>query len=287
MRRPLAAIGVLVVASGALSGAAAARQQAAPVFDVVSIKPNRSNAPDRFRALPGGRYEWTSVSAAGLIWQTYQRFDWDERELTGFPEWARNNRYDITVQLDPSAPVPETLGFPTALLTRIRAILEDRFRLRSHWETREGPVYLLTLARPDTLGPGLTRVDVTCPSAMAQMIAIAAGEQKARGPACTFLPTSLHGELRGAAVTMEMLARILGGEDLGRPVIDRTGLTGRFDVNLHYQPQVFADRNQPAPVGDVPPIATALQEQLGLKLTAARGPIDVQVIDHIEPPTEN
>lgn len=285
MRRQALATAV----TAALAGAVLAAQQPPPrPFDVVSIKPNRSNAPDRFRALPGGRYEWTSVSVTGLIWQVYQRFDWDEREVTGAPAWARDDRYDVILQLDPSAPVPDTEGFPSALLARIQAVLEDRFMLRTHWETREGPVYLLTLARPGVLGRGLTRVDVTCPSAMSQMIATtAAGDQQARGPACTFLRTSIHGELRGNGVTIAMLAQMLGGEDLHRPVIDRTGLTGRFDVDLHYQPQVLADRNQPSPVGDAPPIATALQEQLGLKVTSATGPIDVQVIDSIERPTPN
>jgi uncharacterized protein (TIGR03435 family) len=283
----MAAIGFLVAALSLIGGAVTAVHTPGAVFDVASIKPNRSNAPEHFRALPGGRYEWTNVSVTGLIWQAYQRFDWDEREVTGAPDWARDDRYDVIVQLDPSAPVPETQGFPSALLGRIRAVLEDRFQLRTHWETREGPVYLLTLARPGMLGPGLTRVDVTCPSAMSQMIVAARGDQKPRGPACTFLLTSIHGELRGQAVTMDMLAQMLSGEDLERTVIDRTGLSGRFDVNLRYLPQVLADRNQPAPVGDAPPITTALREQLGLKVTAARAPIDVQVIDHIERPTEN
>ncbi|HTM02714.1 MAG TPA: TIGR03435 family protein [Vicinamibacterales bacterium] len=283
----MATVGYAVAALGLLGGAAAAQQRSNSA-DVVSITRNTSNAQERFRALPGGRFEWTATSLFSLVWQAYQRFDFDEREITGAPAWMRDERYDLIVQLDGALPPPGADEFPLALLERFRAILEDRFRVRTHWEQRDGPIYLLTLARPGTTGPGLRPVQADCSLAVSKrMMDQTAGPNTASKPECTFVPTSTHGELQGNAVTIEMVARMLGGEDLHRPVVNRTGLAGRFDLDLHYQPEGFAGIGIRPPANDGPSIFTAVQEQLGLKLTASRGPIDVQVIDHAERPTEN
>ena len=287
MRRTVAAFGFIVAALGLLGGAVAA-QQRRTTSDVVSIKRNTSNVPERFRALPGGRFEWTSTSLFSLVWQAYQRVDFDERDIVGAPSWMRDERYDMIVQLDGALPTAGADGFPQGLLERFRAILEDRFHVRTHWEQRDGPIYLLTLARPGTTGPGLRPVQADCSLAVSKrMSGQAAGANTVDQPECTFIPTSTHGELQGHAVTIEMVARMLGGEDLHRPVVDRTGLSGRFDMDLYYQPQGVAGIAIPAPVTDRPSIFTAVQEQLGLKLTASRGPLDVQVIDHAERPTED
>jgi uncharacterized protein (TIGR03435 family) len=287
MRRTVAGIGFIVAALGLLGGAVAAQQRSRP-SDVVSIKRNTANGPERFRALPGGRFDWTGTSLFGLVWQAYQRFDFDERDIVGAPAWMRNERYDVIVQLDGPLPTASAGGFPLTLLERFRAILEDRFHVRTHWEQREGPIYLLTVVHPGTTGPGLKPVQADCSSAVSKwMTGQAAGPDTVSKPECTFVPTSTHGELRGNAVSIEMVARMLGGEDLHRPVVDRTGLTGRFDLDLHYQPEGFAGVGIRPPANDGPSIFTAVQEQLGLRLTASRGLIDVQVIDHAERPTEN
>jgi uncharacterized protein (TIGR03435 family) len=90
------------------------------------------------------------------------------------------------------------------------------------------------------------------------------------------------GSIVSAGATMDTLANRLGRlPPIGRPVVNQTGLTGRFDVELHFAP----DQTESTPPSDAISIFTALQEQLGLKLESTKGPVDVFVIDRVEPPT--
>jgi uncharacterized protein (TIGR03435 family) len=153
----------------------------------------------------------------------------------------------------------------------LRSLLEDRFKLKSHRETPELQRYALVLARKDgALGPQLRRAPVDC---------------KAEPRQCGLQIQS--GRFSSESTVISTLVNFLGS-NVQRVVVDRTGLDGRFGLTLEFTPDrtplpLAADATPPP--ADKPSIFTALQDQLGLKLEAERGPVDVVVIDHIERPT--
>ena len=181
------------------------------------------------------------------------------------------------------------------MLEMLRTLLADRFKLVVHREPRERPIYNLVLDRADRrFGPKLVPAAVDCAKvAYATLAGTPPPLRPGRGRECNFTRTTEAdaGSLQANAVTITALASFLAVEGLGREVVDRTGLSGTFDVDLLYLPEF--------PVGGVSPdrlafdprfqgrpgLTTALREQLGLKLEAARGPVDVLVIDAAERPT--
>lgn len=271
-----------------------AAQQTTPAFEVVSVKPTLPEAQGGGLQLsPGGRVTWRNTTLKALVAATYQRFRWDSREIVGGPDWFNEARFDVVALAPGGLPRVDADGFPSQLLAMFRAVLADRFRLAAHWETRERPIYTLVLDRADRrLGPKLVPVTMDCARVAA---AIFAGSppvsRPGRGQECDFSLTSEAGSLQGNAVTLAVLARFLAAEGVGREVVDRTGLSGTFDVDLLHLPEHS--------VGGIPPdqlaldprfqgrpgLSTALREQLGLKLEATRGPVDVLVIDSVERPT--
>lgn len=280
-----AIVGSLVSSGVAFGAAGLLAQEASAQFDVVSIKPNRSStAEGSFRGSPGGRFQWTNVPVSTIIGAAYQRFSFDEREIVGAPSWVTEEHFDVIAQLGGPAPPVDPDGFPSRLLALFRGMLEERFQLKTHWETRQGPIYVLTTTRTDhSPGPALKPVDAGCAAAMSNLTTgKPVVRRESRGPDCTF--GGAPGILQANAVTIDMLARNLGGL-LHREVVDRTGLAGSFDADLRFRPDTTAAPDSPPPSGDAPSIFTALQEQLGLKLTAERGPVQVLVIDRIERPT--
>jgi uncharacterized protein (TIGR03435 family) len=202
--------------------------------------------------------------------------------LVGLPEWIDTERYAIAGTIPDGVPVS---GLPV-LLTNL---LKDRFRMVAHTETREMPVYNLVLARNDRrLGPSLKETSAECRAAM---VALLAAPQRGASPptaptasgACP--PPGLNiGFLSQGGVEMTILAQGLT-QLVGRPVIDRTGLTGRYDYTLKWLPEPGIGPPGPPVDPDAPSVFTAVQEQLGLKLESARGPVEVVVIDRIEKPT--
>ena len=166
------------------------------------------------------------------------------------------------------------------MLMMVRTLLADRFQLRTHSEQRELPVFRLTHARADRrLGAGLT------PS---RCRPVGAAPNDSQTPTCGNQVGRNVMTLRGN--TMRGLANQLGRLPIvGRPVIDATGLTDTFDIQLTwtYEPVVTGDSAPPGAQPDATSIFTALQEQLGLKLEPSRGPVDVMVIDSVQPPSEN
>ena len=150
----------------------------------------------------------------------------------------------------------------------LRLLLEDRFRLAVHRETRQMPMYALVVARIDgALGPQIRRPANDYCAQRAKEAEKAPPPPMGTGPVC-----GIRGNF-----SMEGFARFLAGE-AGRPVVDRTGLTGGWDFSLKWSPP-----NTPNPDPDRPSIFTALQEQLGLRLDATTGPLEVLVIDRIGP----
>jgi uncharacterized protein (TIGR03435 family) len=249
-----------------------------PTFDVVSIK-RVTEIRDR-RSIgeqPGGRFVVSGMAIAAVIRTAYPA---DVSDLIGAPDWVATEVYDLTAQAgrDVSREQMEAM---------LRGMLAERFTLAVHYEMQERPVYQMVLARADgRLGPDLRRSDLDCDAIQA---ARRAGSKEAFQPASNGAPAcgmSMRGTI-GMEVLMggrplSALASSFGSA-LGRVVIDKTGLTGNYEVKLNYMPQPKADGPPDAP----PDVFTALQEQLGLKLEAARAPLKVLVIDRIERPAEN
>ena len=157
----------------------------------------------------------------------------------------------------------------------LRSLLEDRFRLSAHRETRDLPIYALVLARADgRLGPRLRQTTSDYCAKRLEAAGKAGEAVPPGGPVCGMLPSV--NELTAGALPMNEFARFLA-LNTGRLVVDRTGLTGVWDFDLKYSPD-----NAPNPDPDRPSICTALQEQLGLRLQATTGPVEVLVIDRVE-----
>ena len=285
---------VLLFGLMALSASLSTHAQS-PSFDVVSVKPTPSETPGGGLQFSPGRVTWRNVTLKAMVAAAYQRFNWDAREIIGGPNWFHEARFDVIAQTSGGLPPVDADGFPSQLLAMFRGVLEDRFKLVARWETRERPIYNLMLDRADRrLGPKLVPVAMDCTKVAA---AILAGNppvsRSGRGRECNFSLTSEPGSLQGNAVTMPVLARFLGAEGVGREVVDRTGLSGTFDIDLLYLPELPFDGISADKLALDPRfqgragLITSLREQLGLKLEPTRGPVQVLVIDHGELPTEN
>lgn len=266
----------------------------APAFDVVSIRENRSgDQGQRINRLPGGRVVTSNFPLRNLILFAYGL---QPQQLIGGPDWMDSARWDITAQAPGEFPItePGTVGAPQLMMQRM---LADRFRLAVHTETRELPIYALTLARADRrLGSQIQPAAIDCLTVLSAALAKAKQEggglppspQRPNGaPGCG---TRFDGRtLSAGGTSMAALARSLSGM-VGRLVEDRTGLEGGFDFDLEFAVDpALAAAGAPRPADDanLPSIFTALQEQLGLKLDAARAPVEVLVIDSVDRPAEN
>ena len=262
--------------------------QQSPTFEVATVKPVKSaDATNRISIQPGGRLTFTNITLKQLIGTSYQRFGFDSREVIGGPEWVDSDRWEVLAQAKGELVGPD--GFPGPAFAMLRNLLAERFRLQVHDEKRERSVYLLEFSRPDRrLGTRLRPSTTDC-------VAIMRDEVRGKPPAVEpgqMRPCSIGvppGRLRASAVTVASLATVLGSF-VGRPVVDRTGLDGVFDIELEFSPEsrpgfLPPDPGAAPPAGDGPSLFTALQEQLGLKLVSGRAPIDVLVIDRAERPT--
>ena len=229
-----------------------------------------------------------------------QSFGLQPNQIVGGPDWLASDRWDIQLRADATVAPPQMNAL-------VQQMLADRFKLVVHRETRELPVYELRLARNDgRLGPDLKPAAVDCgPQGRGRPMgppppAGAGGPDAAgRGPlppgGCRML--MMPGRVESAGQPLTSLTQFLSNQ-LGRPVIDRTALTGGFDLTLSWTPD-GAGRgggppNLPPGVPPPPPIdpngpslVTALQEQLGLKVESTKGPVEVLVIDSVQQPTEN
>jgi uncharacterized protein (TIGR03435 family) len=237
------------------------------------------------------------MPVASLITMAYgiQRF-----QLVGAPAWATYDRFDINAVAEDAPIQPTPPGTPNRMQLLLRSLLKDRFKLVMHNETREMPLSYLVLAREDRkLGDRLRPSTVDCRAYLAER-AKAAKEGAPPAPPVPskpgeILPCTLmggFGRITAGSTQISNLASMLGNM-LGRPIYDRTNLTGSFDIQLEYTPDQMPQLPPGAtlppgftmPSPDGPSLSTALQEQLGLKLENTRGPVDVIVIDAVEQPT--
>lgn len=243
-----------------------------PAFEVASVKPNKSGDPNTNFGIQGDRFTAINSTLRELIRITYQVRD---LQIVDAPDWIGNERFDVVAKA--SAPLKSG-----SVPAEARQLLAERFQLRVHNETRELPIYALVVASSDgKLGPSIQTVAVDrCPEAMARADARARSGQPPMMPApgqrmaCGLGYNS--GVLTGGSISLAPLAQRLS-PIVGRVVVDRTNLPGKFDFDVKWAPDPNADSTGPS-------IFTALQEQLGLKLESTRGPVDVLVIDRVERP---
>jgi uncharacterized protein (TIGR03435 family) len=213
-------------------------------------------------------------------------------DMVGTPQWAFSTRLDVIANAVPGR------GTPTAEQRRnmTRAMLAERFNLQWHRGTREVPVFDLVFARADRrLGRGLRKSEMDCEQVMAQRraeqaAAIAAGRPyqpvgaRSSGP----LPpcTIREGVRNEGEIAITVLPVILRGL-AGRPVVDKTGLTGSYHLVLDAVPAVLPTPGATIDPGNVPSVFTAVEEQLGLRLLSSRAVLPALFIDRFEPPVEN
>jgi uncharacterized protein (TIGR03435 family) len=285
------AIGLLNVPHGQAQSQPATTR---PEFEVASIKLNKSGELSaELGPIGDGRFSTTNLPLRDLITLAYRL---QEFQLSGEPGWLRSERYDIQAKAEAKAGSDD-------LTAMLQPLFEDRLQLKYHWETRELPVYALVVAKPGRLHEAKGGCDPP-PSGPP---ALPSPNTMPHGPCgrLFFPPWRLVGQhvaisqdgTRPGRSLVDALSRVTG-----RIVRDKTGLTGKYDIDLNYTPE-FA-RSQPPPGGagpeaptglpPLPPIdpngpslVTALQEQLGLKLESQKGPVQIMVIDHIEKPSEN
>jgi uncharacterized protein (TIGR03435 family) len=242
-------------------------KDADPAFDAASIKPADPGQRGRLFQMPGREFRALNASAGNLAEWSYGVH---ERQIIGAPAWFEADKYNITA-------TPDLEGKPSVAQWQImvQKLLADRFQLKFHRETRELPVYTITLAKG---GPRLTK---------------SAGDPNAIGS--VLFPRGGTMNARNASV-----ADVAGGLQravLDRQVVDQTGVQGKWDIVLQWRlegNQMQSLGAVPRPVGDVnpdpdgpPDLVLALQDQLGLKLSAGKAMVEVLVVDHVEKPSGN
>jgi bla regulator protein blaR1 len=302
MRNPiLLAIALSAASLVAFPGTPRLQAQTDPdanaTFEVASVKANKSG--DNRIGIgfqPGGRFRATNVPLRELISAAYGNPQpLPAFQITGGPKWIESDRFDIVAKA-PGDPQPGPNGPPIAMFAMLRNMLADRFQLVLHHETKEMPIYALVLARADgKLGPQLKTTATDCAALMA---ARGRGAPLAPPPPGERMPCGMRmfpGNLSGGSSSMSQLTNVLA-RFVNRTVVDQTGLTGNYDLDLQWTPdQVPQGRGEPPPGAPAlpaidpngPSIFTAVQEQLGLKLESTKGPISVVVIDRVEHPTED
>ena len=275
-REFLAVLGATVIVASISSGATAQVPTAPPgpqrpSFDVASVRvhdPNDNKDTDNFEPYPGGRFTASNCSLWMLI---HYAFQVQPYQIAGTPGWIKSEHYDVDAKPAEAHPTAD-------ILPMLQALLEDRFQLKYHWETREQPGYDLVVVKPGKLRASIVKGD--CPPLLSN------SDELPKEAACGGLPNS-PGHAKGYNLTASDLAGSLAWF-LSKPISDKTNLAGRYDVELRWTPDSVEMRSNAPSEQDAPNISTALQEQLGLKLQSARVPVRVLVIDHVEKkPSEN
>jgi uncharacterized protein (TIGR03435 family) len=265
---------LMLAASGAhlsAQGGTAAGALQSPAY-VASIRHNTS--PDARPVGGQGRrpdgFIVTAITPAVFIGMAYDQYTFGR--IIGLPDWTARDRYDISIK---------TTGAWSDWKAPLRNVLRDRFGMRSHVERRSVPTYALVQARSDgRLGPRLTPAAIDCDDTAA--VAAAQARKAAGAPLCNGVSSATRIWFSGMRIGS--LANALAGI-VNRPVLDRTGLSAHYDIDLQYTP--MADFANPNNASDRVSIFTALREQLGLELEPQNADLDVLVVDALERPDDN
>lgn len=223
-------------------------------FEVASIHPHHfaGDEPSDRRILPGGRFVATATTVRTLL---RIAFGTDDDRMSGAPNWIDGEAFDINATIADHAEVKTPQQFQQLILS----LLEDRFQLKFHRESKEGSVYWLELNKPGKLGPGLKP---SGPESQPNMSSNSNGSR-------TVMKVSKASMVDVAAALRRQA---------GRPVEDHTGLDGNFDFQIEWTPEETPDSVYPS-------LLTVLKDQLGLKLQPAKGSIEILVIDQIAHPS--
>ena len=270
-----------------------------PSFEVATIKP-ASSQPRPSSASPA-EVRISDVTVRNLIEQAYG-IPWTSAEnerVLGGPAWLDTNRYDI------AARIPGDLAEARQKLSRdqqkqqislmLQSLLAERFHLKLHFETRVLTVYALVVAKPNShLVESTHRTDQSESAARESAVPVplpSKPEDLRHGILVLYKGQSAQMTARQAS--MDDLVRWFAGysEVGGRPVVNQTGLSGLYDFTLRWTRQSLAAAPQPgssdAAGSEAPPLFTALPDQLGLRLKRTKAPVEVVLIDHADPPTDN
>lgn len=249
-----------------------------PQFKSATIRPSADSADGRQGVLFGdnGLFTATNVTLKQLIENGYRRFAYDRREVTGGPEWIGVDRFDITADAGGQHAL-DAAGFARGSLPMLQRLLEDRFQLRLRHDKPPRPVYALTAGDPASSRPTPAAADCA-----AVVRAEARGERSQK----VLCGVSIYpGRLVARGVTLADFAALLSPH-LDRPVIDRTGISGTFDIELEaadFRPAgPFGPSYRPSDTKES--IFNAVVSQLGLQLEKTTAPVEVLVIEHAEKP---
>lgn len=244
----------------AVSLAAAPAHGQPSAFEVASVKRNTGvDSRQNTRFLPGGRIEVTNMPLRTLIRIAYGSTG---SQIVGGPGWVASDGYDIVAKFSGDLAAAAN-GQSPQMLAMLRSLLEERFKLRVHMETRPAPTYALVVAAKNP-GVGVAIRETQTPCDPPARCGIRGG----------------NGNITYTGLTMRQIATSIAGfPSIARPVVDRTGLTGRYDLHLQF--------NEGPGTENDPNLFTALVEQAGLKLQQETGPVEFIVIDRAERPTED
>lgn len=253
-----------------------AQGQAAARFEVATIRLDPDCSGGTREQQSPGRFGVLCVSLRDVIRVAYGSVEGPPPgrlpEVLGGPRWIDSDRYDIV------ATAPDNPGLDQMYGPMTRTLLEDRFRLNLHDEARNLPVYKLkVLKQAAKLKP---TPDGSCVPIDLKTVLQSPPPSNYCGRLSVTNGATTVFDGHGVTIT-EFIARAF--RMLDRPVIDLTGLTRRFDIHLEFATTDSLDTGD----ASAPSVFTAIQEQLGLKLSAATGPVEVHVIDRVERPSEN
>lgn len=235
-------------------GILALPQQPADTFEIAAIHPSHLDSMNtQIRPEPGGHLVVVNATLRTLIRNAYNVAPY---QIVGEPRWSEVDHFDINAKNASGQDITQD-----SLRPLLESLLADRFHLQAHWETREQPILALV-------------VDKDGPKFKPTATPTEHGMNTSRVPG--------RASARGSDVPITDLALEIGFR-LQRSVADQTNLSGNYDFFLHWNP----DTDTPAGDSTEPSLATALHEQLGLKLVPTRGPVQVLIIDKAEKPTEN
>ncbi len=269
MNKTLAGVAVMVAGAALRAQAPATPRPAFDAFEVATIKPSNLD-------LKGGRYMRMQTTTQFLA-RNYQirilisaAYNLSPQAVVGGPAWIDSDRYEIVAKSP--GEVRPTVDEQMAMLRRL---LAERFNLKFHRETKEMAIYALTVAK----------------SGLKMRASAGTSDATPEGPApLAFVIAPEMVRLPGRAATVAELATVMQRAALARPVVDRTGLTGRYDFDLEFAPdESLFGGMLGGGTGDAtkPGLFAALQEQLGLRLDSTRGGVSSIVIDRIDRPSEN
>jgi uncharacterized protein (TIGR03435 family) len=250
-------------------------------FDVATIKPSDPNLVADRVGLDRDEFMATGQTAKWLIKFAYNRSFGSDQQITGGPSWIASAKFDIVAK-EGDETIAKLRGLTVeqqmaVIRPMVQALLADRFKLKVHHEMKELPVYALVVAN----GGMKMRTSE-------DGVVFSSNPEEARGHSFAMRG---RGQLQGGGATTEELSSMLSiqPEVTGRMVVNKTGLTGKYDFMLKWTPDTGSSIANGSTAADSsgPSLFTAIQEQLGLKLEAQKSPVDVIVIDSIERPSPN